>query len=482
MYRKSAQGWLKHWDFMCLDIICLQLAFIFACFIRLHLVNPYMESFYCTMAVGFILCQIVVTFFCQSYKDVLRRGYYAEFTKTVKHVIVVMLISMFYLFVTQQSNDFSRVIFFITTIVYMGLAYVGRIILKKLVIEQNAKENATSSMVLVVAPEEAESTIEKLMSRPIHINLTGIAVLDPEYQGDTIASIPVIGNINTVNTYLCHEWVDEVFVKIPEHHPYPKKLIDEVILMGITVHLSINPLENLSHGKQFVERVGGYSVITSSINIASPKQMFYKRAMDIAGGLVGCILTLLITIIIGPMIYVKSPGPIFFSQTRIGKNGKKFKIYKFRSMYMDAEQRKAELMSQNKMDGFMFKMDYDPRIIGCEKKDKNGNPKGIGNFIRKTSLDEFPQFWNVLKGDMSLVGTRPPTVDEWDKYELHHRSRMSIKPGITGMWQVSGRSDITDFEEVVRLDNEYIENWTVGLDIKILLKTVLSVVKSEGSV
>ena len=102
---------------------------------------------------------------------------------------------------------------------------------------------------------------------------------------------------------------------------------------------------------------------------------------------------------------------------------------------MDAEERKVELMSQNKMEGLMFKMDYDPRIIGSEKKDKNGNPKGIGNFIRKTSLDEFPQFWNVLKGDMSLVGTRPPTVDEWEQYELHHRSRMSIKPGITGMWQ-----------------------------------------------
>lgn len=116
------------------------------------------------------------------------------------------------------------------------------------------------------------------------------------------------------------------------------------------------------------------------------------------------------------------------------------------------------------------------------KSVKYGNPKGIGNFIRKTSLDEFPQFWNVLKGDMSLVGTRPPTVDEWEQYELHHRSRMSIKPGITGMWQASGRSDITDFEEVVKLDTEYIENWSIGLDCRILLKTVRSVVKSEGSV
>ena len=187
-------------------------------------------------------------------------------------------------------------------------------------------------------------------------------------------------------------------------------------------------------------------------------------------------------IIIGPVIYLKSPGPIFFSQVRIGLNGKKFKIYKFRSMYMDAEERKAELMKDNKMDGFMFKLDYDPRIIGSEKTGKDGKPKGIGNFIRRTSLDEFPQFWNVLKGDMSLVGTRPPTVDEWEQYELHHRIRMATKPGITGMWQVSGRSDITDFEEVVRLDAEYIENWTIGLDIKILLKTVLTVLKNDGAV
>jgi lipopolysaccharide/colanic/teichoic acid biosynthesis glycosyltransferase len=149
---------------------------------------------------------------------------------------------------------------------------------------------------------------------------------------------------------------------------------------------------------------------------------------------------------------------------------------------MDAEERKKEYMAQNKIaDGLMFKMEDDPRIIGSEKKDKNGKPRGIGNFIRNTSLDEFPQFWNVLKGDMSLVGTRPPTVDEWERYDLHHRIRMSVKPGITGMWQVSGRSEITDFEEVVRLDTEYIRNWSWRLDIKILLKTVAVVLKHEGA-
>ena len=153
-----------------------------------------------------------------------------------------------------------------------------------------------------------------------------------------------------------------------------------------------------------------------------------------------------------------------------------------RDRYRDAEERKKELMEKNRIkDGMMFKLDFDERIIG-NKIMPNGEKKtGIGDFIRRTSLDEFPQFINVLKGDMSLVGTRPPTVDEWEKYELHHRARLSIKPGITGMWQTSGRSNITDFEEVVRLDTEYIKNWTPGLDIRILLKTVVSIVSRKGS-
>ena len=149
---------------------------------------------------------------------------------------------------------------------------------------------------------------------------------------------------------------------------------------------------------------------------------------------------------------------------------------------MDAEARKAELMAQNRhSSGLMFKLEYDPRIIGCEKRPDGTIKKGIGNFIRDYSIDEFPQFWNCLKGDISLVGTRPPTVDEWEKYELHHRARLAIKPGITGMWQVSGRSAITDFEQVVELDKKYIREWSFGLDLRLLLMTVKAVLKKEGS-
>ena len=157
-------------------------------------------------------------------------------------------------------------------------------------------------------------------------------------------------------------------------------------------------------------------------------------------------------------------------------------MYKFRSMYPDAEARKAELMKENRIsDGRMFKLDYDPRIIGCKKLPDGSVKKGIGNFIRDWSLDEFPQFFNVLKGDLSLCGTRPPTVDEWEKYELHHRARLAIKPGITGLWQVSGRSNITKFEQVVELDKQYIRQWSMGLDFRILLQTVKVVLGRDGS-
>ena len=157
-------------------------------------------------------------------------------------------------------------------------------------------------------------------------------------------------------------------------------------------------------------------------------------------------------------------------------------MYKFRSMYPDAEARKAELMKQNRIqDGLMFKMEADPRIIGCKILPDGTVKKGLGNFMRDYSLDEFPQFYNVLKGDLSLVGTRPPTVDEWEKYNYHHRARLSVKPGITGLWQVSGRSKITDFEEVVELDKKYIREWSMGMDLRILLKTIIVVLRRDGA-
>ena len=191
--------------------------------------------------------------------------------------------------------------------------------------------------------------------------------------------------------------------------------------------------------------------------------------MDITGSLIGLLLTGIAWLIFAPIIKIQSPGPVFYAQTRIGKNGRRFKFYKFRTMVVGADDMKKDLMDKNEMEGLMFKMEEDPRIFG------------VGKFMRKFSIDELPQFLNVLKGDMSLVGTRPPTEDEFEQYELHHRARLGIRPGLTGMWQVSGRSDIKDFEEIVALDTQYISNWSLGMDLRILLRTVGVVLTGKGS-
>ena len=301
-------------------------------------------------------------------------------------------------------------------------------------------------------------------------------------KGETICGIPIVANHDGIVDYACDEWVDEVLIPPCSEDEYPEKMADIFLEMGIAVHTGIAKNGTAHGGYKQIEKIGDYTVVTSSENYANPSALLVKRGMDIVGGLVGCLFTLIIMIFVGPAIYIASPGPIFFSQERVGRNGRKFKMYKFRSMYMDAEERKKELMKQNRVkDGMMFKLEWDPRIIGTKKLPDGTIKKGIGNIIRDFSLDEFPQFFNVLKGDMSLVGTRPPTVDEWDKYDLHHRARLATKPGITGMWQVSGRSNITDFEDVVKLDRQYIAEWNFALDIKILFKTVLVVFKRDGA-
>ena len=370
----------------------------------------------------------------------------------------------------------------LTIVIYVVLTYIARELWKK-ILRKQMEDGGERKLLIITSKDVAGQTVQNMQEHNYaRFTLAGAVIIDADWTGREVNGIPVVANKENAAMYVCQEWIDEVLIVISEALPYPTELISQLTETGVTIHLNLAKITNVPGKKQFVEKVGNYTVLTTSINYASSKQLMLKRMMDIVGGLVGCIFTGIICIFVGPAIYLASPGPIFFAQERVGKNGKKFKMYKFRSMYMDAEERKAELMKDNKLgDGKMFKLDFDPRVIGNKILPDGTHKTGIGDFIRRTSLDEFPQFFNVLKGDMSIVGTRPPLISETNLYELHHRARLAIKPGITGMWQVSGRSDITDFEEVVRLDKEYITNWNIGLDIKILFKTILVVLKKDGS-
>ena len=471
MYKKENNSWVKHIDFVILDILCLQLAFILAYEIRVAKGIPYLNPLYENMAFVLVIFQLLVSFFGESFSGVLRRGFLIEMKCMIEHEICVMLLAVLYLFMSQQGVMYSRGAFTIMCTLYFFIAYAARIGWKKVIRSRKFAEGEKRSILIITTDAEAANVVKALRGDSYGTyHLAGVALLDKNKTGSMIQSVPVVAGADDVTAYIHKNWVDEVFFALPEHVDIPKKIMKDCNRMGVVTHVQLAALNELGKN-QVVEEIAGYMVLSSSINIVSSWQLLVKRLMDIAGGLVGCIFTGIIYIFIAPIMKVKSPGPVFFSQVRMGKNGKPFKIYKFRSMYMDAEERKKELMEKNNIkDGLMFKMDDDPRII-----------KGIGHFIRKTSLDEFPQFWNILKGDMSLVGTRPPTMDEWDKYELHHRRRLAIKPGLTGMWQVSGRSEITDFEEVVELDTKYIEQWSIGLDIKILFKTVTVVFTGSGA-
>jgi exopolysaccharide biosynthesis polyprenyl glycosylphosphotransferase len=202
---------------------------------------------------------------------------------------------------------------------------------------------------------------------------------------------------------------------------------------------------------------------------ATASGLLYKRLLDLTAGAVGFVIFLVLYPITGLAIKLDSPGPVLFKQKRVARNGRIFNLYKFRSMVADADSKRQGLFASSEMKGPIFKMEKDPRITR------------VGRFLRKTSLDEFPQFINVLKGEMSLVGTRPPTLDEVSKYEDWHRRRISVKPGITGLWQISGRNKINDFDDIVKLDLKYIDGWRFWHDLAILWKTVWVVLARKGA-
>ena len=209
------------------------------------------------------------------------------------------------------------------------------------------------------------------------------------------------------------------------------------------------------------------TIRTSNIDAAG---LLYKRVLDLVGGVVGTVIFLINYPFVAIAIKFDSEGPVLYKQKRMGQHGRTFNLYKFRTMYQDADKRRQDLVANNVMNGAMFKMKDDPRITK------------VGRWLRKTSIDEIPQFLNVLTGEMSLVGTRPPMIEEVEEYKLEHLKRISNKPGITGLWQVSGRNIITDFDEIVDLDCKYSDNWRFSDDLKILLKTVVVVLQRKGAI
>ena len=481
MYKRNMQGWSKHFDFFLIELVSQQIAFLLACLIRIRSI-PYTIELYRNLSIVIALVDIVVMMFHNSLHDVLKRGYLQELKATFAHCIIGFSLVSLYMFAMQSGDEYSRIALFVMFLLHVIIGYTLRSIWKLIVRNRMSLfQQGERTMLAVLHADSAERMMKRLNDNSLGLYHIVGAVLDAKTDKTEIDGIPIVATLDNAAKFISQMWIDSVYIDCPSTDPRIAQLMDDCHQMALPVHYHVPAMGGLGE-KQFVEKVGGTTVLTISVNYATPIQLFVKRCMDILGGIVGSILALLIMAIVGPIIKSKSPGPILYKSTRIGMNGKRFTFLKIRSMYMDADERKKELMEKNRIkDGMMFKLDFDPRIIGNEILPDGTKKTGIGEFIRKTSLDEFPQFFNVLRGDMSLVGTRPPTEDEYKLYKFHHRARLACKPGITGMWQVSGRSEITDFEEVVRLDTEYITNWGIDLDIKLLFKTIWVVLRHEGA-
>ena len=402
--------------------------------------------------------------------NIFKRGYYIELVAVFKYNLVLIIFLGFFLYVSKMAIDFSRLVFVYFFFYNIILTYLGHLLLKKYFTNIYRTSSSSSKMFVITTSPYAEMILKSIASSSEwSFEVTGIALMDENHMGSNILNIPVIANGEDLFEQFKTKVVDEVFIHLPD---YSKERIEDLIIkfesMGITVHVNIDYFNHVMAHKT-TETFAGFTVLSYEARTFDYRRLFVKRIMDICGAVLGLSITLILTPFIALAIKLNSKGPVLFAQTRVGKNGRYFKLYKFRSMYMDAEAKKQELMAQNEMDGPMFKVEHDPRITK------------VGAFLRRTSLDELPQFYNILIGNMSLVGTRPPTVDEFNQYDLCYRRRLSIKPGLTGLWQVSGRSNITDFKEVVKLDLEYIDNWSLTSDIRILLMTVWVVVMKKGA-
>lgn len=450
------------------DLVSIIISYLMALYFKdIDFSDNYVDG----LIVLLLMYMLVYTSLSSLHSDIYSRGYIDEYGEVFRINMITLLMWAVYLFMTSKSYSYSRLVFIVYGILSLCTVYVVRCYIKLFTYLTIHNERNVRSCI-VIADEGNVLNIVKNFISTWDINIVGVILSDSNKVGEEFQfgkkRIPVIGSLADVSGCVVNKVVDDVFISVSQSISSINEVIYQFERMGVKIHINID-LSYIKVSNKIIESMGPYNVVTFATTMYGTGSLIVKRAMDIMGGIVGLFITAIAFIFVAPAIWIEDKGPIFFSQKRVGKNGRTFKIYKFRSMYIDAEERKKELMKNNEMSGAMFKMKDDPRITK------------VGKFIRKTSIDELPQFFNILKGDMSLVGTRPPTIDEVNVYEDWHRRRLSIKPGLTGLWQVSGRNKINDFDDVVKYDLEYIDNWSVLLDIKLILKTIFVVFKGTGS-
>ncbi len=452
------------------DMLCLLISYLAALYLRFGSVSRIDEpNLHWTAFWGILVFSLLYNSAVDYNRNFTKRGYFVEAKAIIKRNVIMAAGIGVILFAVKEAENYSRLVYGYYMVIDTMLTYAAHVCLKKYMRGHLKKErNKIKIMVLTDSRNVSELMDRLLKKAELYWDITSIAVMDGR-SGEKVRDIPVVADGSNLMDVARQMPIDEVFIYLPD---LSRKQVDELIrnfeTMGVVCHYNID-VAGLGAKNSTLGEFGGFTVITYAENRIDYKRRMIKRFIDIVGSLVGLLVTLALLPFVALAIRLDSKGPVFFAQTRIGKNGRRFKIYKFRSMYIDAEERKKELEAQNEVRGLMFKMENDPRITK------------VGRFLRKTSIDELPQFYNILRGDMSLVGTRPPTEDEFEKYTPYYRRRLCMTPGLTGLWQVSGRSNVENFDDVVKYDLHYIDYWSLSLDFKILVQTVGVVLFGKGA-
>ncbi len=314
------------------------------------------------------------------------------------------------------------------------------------------------------------STLQRVLAHNSYgVALPGYLAFSNEPRAALPEGLPVLGGIDDAGVVLTDHHVDEVLVcPSPKTPPGEiQKLLETCEMLGVSCHIAPDFLPSKDLRPDEVRWIGDIPTYSFHAVPTDPVRLALKRAIDIVGASVGIVLLSPFLVVFALCIKLTSPGPIFFRQTRVGLRGRDFRMFKFRSMYIDAEARLASLREKNEQTGPVFKMRNDPRVTS------------IGRLLRRYSIDEMPQLLNVLRGEMSLVGPRPPIRAEVNQYSLWQRRRLSVKPGLTCIWQVHGRNRVT-FQRWMEMDMEYIDSWSLRLDLKLIARTVGTVLRGTG--
>lgn len=453
-----------------IDLISIVISFTVSTYIRFgNFKDMGDKEIHFQVCLVFMLFSTIYSFFMNWNRDFFRRNKWKEMKAVGQYSILMLLVVEVVMFFLKWADVFSRLVMIYFVIINSLLTLVFHLGFKKALRMNFASDKSIIKVMVITEKNLLQETIQRLKAQlELNYQIVAIGCIDEALEAGDYEGVPVVPADHIID-HATVMALDEVFISAPgTSNTVVEKLLHSFGEMGVDCHYNLE-LPGMSGERGMIESFGDYTVVTYTRFQSSYKRLLIKRSIDILGGLVGLVITGIFYPFVAIAIKLDSPGPVLFSQVRIGRNGRRFKIYKFRSMYIDAEERKKELEKQNEMQGLMFKMENDPRITK------------VGKFIRKTSIDELPQFYNVLKGDMSLVGTRPPTEDEFEKYNQYYRRRISMTPGLTGLWQVSGRSEIENFDDVVKYDLKYIDSWSLSLDFRILLQTIKVVFTGRGS-